>query len=83
MKETKVYLLDAGSMVLDRTYLFLDAGLTGEQRFPVYGVLVDHPDGKFLFDTGFDLEHTCKTAPSRSPCRPNARPSQGSSTFCT
>jgi 4-pyridoxolactonase len=67
MKDTKVYLLDGGSMVLDRSYLFLDAGLTGDQRFPVYGVLVDHADGKFLFDTGFDLEHTCKTVPFTQP----------------
>jgi 4-pyridoxolactonase len=67
MKETKVYLLDGGSMALDRSYLFLNAGLTGEERFPVYGVLVDHPEGKFLFDTGFDLEHTCSTVPFTKP----------------
>ena len=57
MKPTKVYLLDCGTMCLDRSYLFLDAGLTGVQRFPVYGVLVEHEEGRFLFDTGFDLEH--------------------------
>ncbi|MGF6999312.1 4-pyridoxolactonase [Paraburkholderia sp. GAS32] len=67
MKETKVYLLDGGTMALDRSYLYLNAGLTGEERFPVYGVLVDHADGKFIFDTGFDLDHTCKTVPFTKP----------------
>ena len=57
MKPTKVYLLDCGTMCLDRTYMFLDAGLSGTYRFPVYGVLVDHEEGRFLFDTGFDIEH--------------------------
>ena len=61
MKPTKVYLLDCGTMSLDRTYMFLDAGLSGNYRFPVYGVLVDHEEGRFLFDTGFDLEHIRKT----------------------
>ncbi len=37
--------------------MFLDAGLSGTYRIPVYGVLVDHDEGRFLFDTGFDLEH--------------------------
>jgi 4-pyridoxolactonase len=67
MKETQVYLLDGGTMALDRSYLYLDAGLGGDERFPVYGVLVDHTDGKFLFDTGFDLDHTCKTVPFTKP----------------
>lgn len=67
MKETKVYLLDGGSMVLDRSYLYLNAGLTGDERFPVYGVLIDHADGQFIFDTGFDFDHTCKTVPFTKP----------------
>ena len=61
MKPTKVYLLDCGTMCLDRTYMFLDAGLSGNYRFPVYGVLVDHEEGRFLFDTGFDIEHIRNT----------------------
>jgi 4-pyridoxolactonase len=69
MKETNVYLLDGGTMVLDRSYLYLDAGLTGEERFPVYGVLVDHADGKFIFDTGFDLGHTCQNVPFTKPAQ--------------
>src|SRR5580704_2079916 len=57
MQDTKVYLLDCGTMALDQTYMFLDAGLTGMRRFPVYGVLIDHADGRFIFDTGFDAGH--------------------------
>jgi len=67
MKETKVYLLDCGTMALDQSYMFLNAGLTGIRRFPVYGVLVDHADGVFLFDSGFDLAHIQGTVPFTLP----------------
>jgi 4-pyridoxolactonase len=69
MKPTKVYLLDCGTMCLDRTYMFLDAGLSGAYRFPVYGVLVDHEEGRFLFDTGFDVEHIRKTVAWTDPAQ--------------
>jgi 4-pyridoxolactonase len=62
MKDTNVYLLDCGTMALDQSYMFLDAGLTGMRRFPVYGVLIDHAEGRFLFDTGFDAGHINATA---------------------
>lgn len=67
MKETKVYLLDGGSLSLDQSYMFMGAGLTGQRRFPVYSVLVDHADGKFLFDTGFDFGHMSGTVPHTMP----------------
>jgi 4-pyridoxolactonase len=67
MQETKVYLLDCGTMVLDQTYMFLDAGLTGARRFPVYGVLIDHAEGKFVFDTGFDPGHINQVAAFTTP----------------
>jgi len=67
MSDTKVYLLDCGTMVLDQSYMFLDAGLTGPRRFPVYGVLVEHPEGKFLFDTGFDASHIRSVAAFTEP----------------
>jgi 4-pyridoxolactonase len=69
MKPTKVYLLDCGTMCLDRTYMFLDAGLSGTYRFPVYGVLIDHEEGKFLFDTGFDIEHIRNTVAWTDPAQ--------------
>ena len=67
MQETKVYLLDCGTMSLDQSYMFLDAGLTGQRRFPVYGVLVDHAEGKFIFDTGFDAGHIQNVASFTEP----------------
>jgi 4-pyridoxolactonase len=67
VKDTKVYLLDCGTMALDQTYMFLDAGLTGMRRFPVYGVLIDHAEGKFIFDTGFDSAHIQHVAPFTEP----------------
>jgi 4-pyridoxolactonase len=71
MKDTNVYLLDCGTMALDQSYMFLDAGLTGMRRFPVYGVLIDHAEGRFLFDTGFDSGHingvASFTLPQQSP----------------
>ena len=54
-KETKVYLLDCGTMALDQTYMFMDAGLTGPAAFS--GLRRSHRScrkGKFIFDTGFD-----------------------------
>src|ERR1700722_2128183 len=67
MRETKVYLLDCGTMALDQSYMFMDAGLTGMRRFPVYGVLIDHADGKFIFDTGFDAGHIQGVVPFTEP----------------
>jgi 4-pyridoxolactonase len=51
---TKVYLLDLGSMALDGHMMYWMHGPSGVIRFPVYGVLIDHAEGRFLFDTGFD-----------------------------
>jgi 4-pyridoxolactonase len=73
MKDTRVYLLDCGTMALDQSYMFLDAGLTGMRRFPVYGVLIDHAEGKFLFDTGFDAEHINGVAPFTQPQQSQAQ----------
>lgn len=56
MSSSKVYLLDLGSMVLDGYMMYWGHGPSGPHRFPVYGVLIDHPEGRFLFDTGFDKD---------------------------
>jgi 4-pyridoxolactonase len=53
MSKTKVYLLDFGTLALDGYMMYWGRGPSGLFRFPVYGVLVDHPEGRFLFDTGF------------------------------
>jgi 4-pyridoxolactonase len=67
MKETQVYLLDGGGMILDRFCLYLNAGATGDGRFPVYGVPIDHADGQFIFEAGFEFDHTCKTVSFTKP----------------
>ncbi|MET0371376.1 MAG: N-acyl homoserine lactonase family protein [Sphingobium sp.] len=54
MKKTKVYLLDSGSFVVDGYIMFWNIGPSGPYRFPIYGVLIDHQDGLFLFDSGMD-----------------------------
>jgi 4-pyridoxolactonase len=62
----KVYLLDTGSIVIDHSQLLWN--VPGDPvRIPSYGVLVEHPDGLFVFDTGFDLEHTQRVLPFELP----------------
>ena len=65
--ETRVYLLDGGTLVIDGYHLYWNLGPGGEVRFPCYSVLVDHPKGKFLFDTGYDLDHVLKVLPFEKP----------------
>lgn len=63
MKETRVAFLDGGTMALLDFRLFWGRG-TGELiRFASYAVLVDHADGLFLFDTGFDHDFMAKWTP--------------------
>ena len=52
MSDTKVYLLDGGSLVLDGFHVFWNRGPGGEVRFPVYSILIEHAEGRFLIDTG-------------------------------
>jgi len=62
-----VFLLDGGSLVVDGYHLYWNVGPGGETRFPCYSVLIDHPEGKFLFDTGYDLLHVSKVLPFEKP----------------
>ncbi len=62
----KIWLLDNGSIVIEHTQLMWN--VPGEQvRIPSYSVLVEHDDGLFLFDTGFDFEHTSRVLPFELP----------------
>jgi 4-pyridoxolactonase len=62
----KVWLLDNGSIVIEHTQLMWN--VPGPQvRIPSYAVLIEHDDGLFLFDTGFDLEHTDAVLPFELP----------------
>jgi len=67
MTDTKVYLLDGGSLVLDGFHIWWNKGPGGEVRFPVYSVLIEHAEGNFLVDTGYDLEHVRKVLPFEKP----------------
>ena len=67
MSDTKVYILDGGSLIIDGLHAFWNRGPSGEFRFPTYSVLIDHPDGKYLFDTGYDYDHVMKVLPFEKP----------------
>ena len=74
MADTKVYLLDGGTLVIDGFHVFWNRGPAGEIRFPCYSVLIEHQDGRYIFDTGYDLTTSCACCRSRSRCRiPNRR----------
>lgn len=67
MSDTKVYLLDGGSLVIDGFHVFWNRGPAGEVRFPTYAVLVEHADGRYLFDTGYDFAHVQRVLPFEKP----------------
>lgn len=67
MADTKVFLLDGGSLVLDGYHVYWNRGPGGEVRFPVYSILVEHAEGRFLIDTGFDYDHVQKVLPFEKP----------------
>ena len=67
MKETRVYILDGGTLVIDGFHIYWNRGPAGEVRFPVYSVLIDHADGLYLFDTGFDCDHVNAVLPFEKP----------------
>lgn len=60
MSETKVFFLDGGSLALDGFHMWWNQGPGGEVRIPAYSILIDHPQGRFLLDTGFDYDHVMK-----------------------
>jgi 4-pyridoxolactonase len=67
MTDSKVWLLDGGTLVIDASdvHWHIDAG--NPVRFPVYSVLIEHPDGLILYDTGYDLDHVNKVLPFELP----------------
>ena len=60
MSETKVFFLDGGTLALDGFHMWWNQGPGGEVRIPAYSILIDHPQGRFLLDTGFDHDHVMK-----------------------
>jgi 4-pyridoxolactonase len=67
MKETRVFILDGGTLVIDGFHIYWNRGPAGEVRFPVYSVLIDHADGLYLFDTGYDCDHVNAALPFEKP----------------
>jgi 4-pyridoxolactonase len=53
---TAVRLLDSGTLVIDQSHITWNVGCGTAVRFPVYSVLIEHSDGLFMFDTGYDLD---------------------------
>ncbi len=60
MKSTRVCLLDTGSMAIDGHKIYWNRGPAGDIRFPCYTALVEHEDGLFAIETGFELEFMTK-----------------------
>jgi 4-pyridoxolactonase len=56
-KPTRVALLDGGAMFAKEYQLFWNVPSEAPIALPSYAVLIEHQDGLFLFDTGFDLHH--------------------------
>ncbi len=67
MSDTKVYLLDGGTLVIDGFHAFWNRGPGGELRFPTYSVLIEHADGRYIFDTGYDYDHVQRVLPFEKP----------------
>lgn len=67
MAANKVFLLDGGTLVLDGFHVYWNRGPAGEVRFPVYSILIDHPQGWFLIDSGFDMAHVQAVLPFEKP----------------
>jgi 4-pyridoxolactonase len=62
----KVWLLDGGSILVPHPSLLWNVP-GADVRIPCFSVLVEADDGLFLFDTGFDLEHTRRVLPFEEP----------------
>jgi len=67
VKPTRVSLLDGGSLAIDGYKVYWNRGPGGDIRFPVYSVLINHEDGLFIYDTGFDLLHMQTFIPGDQP----------------
>ena len=73
MSDTKVYLLDGGTLVIDGYHAFWNRGPGGEIRFPCYAVLIEHEDGRYMFDTGYDFDHVMRVLPFEKPIQDAAQ----------
>ena len=63
----KVYLLDNGTLLLDKSFATWNHNQGVEFRFPVFSLYIDHPDGKMLIDTGFEKGWVERKLPFEKP----------------
>ena len=63
----QVRLLDSGTLVIDQSHITWNVGCGTPVRFPVYSVLIEHRDGVFMFDTGYDLDLVNAVLPFELP----------------
>ena len=73
MTETRVHLLEGGTLVIDGFHAFWNRGPGGELRFPCYSVLIEHADGRYIFDTGYDFDHVMRVLPFEKPMQDPAQ----------
>jgi 4-pyridoxolactonase len=66
-KATSVRLLDSGTLVIDQSHITWNVGCGTPVRFPVYSVLIEHPDGLMMFDSGYDLDLVNEVLPLQTP----------------
>lgn len=64
---TNVYLLDNGTLLLDKSFATWNHNQGVPFRFPVYAIFIDHPDAKIMIDTGFDKEWVERKLPFEEP----------------
>jgi 4-pyridoxolactonase len=63
----KVTIAPAGSMLIDHSQLFWNHDPGRPIRHPVYAVLIEHPTGRVVVDTGFDQAHVEAVLPFVEP----------------
>ena len=64
---TRVRLLDSGTLVIDQSHIAWNIGCGTPVRFPVYSVLIEHTDGLFMFNSGYDLDLVTRVLPFELP----------------
>ena len=77
MADTKIYFLDGGTLLLDGFHVFWNQGPGGDVRIPAYSILIEHAEGRFLIDTGFDYDHTMKYLAFEKPTQTRDQTMQG------
>jgi 4-pyridoxolactonase len=63
----QVTILPSGSMLIDHGQLLWNVAPGRAIRHPVYAVLIEHPDGRVLVDSGYELGHLTAVLPFVEP----------------